>query len=371
MILEARYKNFKSMKNLTIFDMNAESICEFKDSILKWNRNKTDEYRIVPFKLLYGQNGSGKTSVMLGIDILKKVVSAGRIDIDLGESYESLVNCENKEAPISLGITFLYEEHVYSYDIEFTKDEVVKEKLSVNRFCLFQRNHMKLTMSKTNKSLEYLDEQRVSNLDVIERQFPKTRAKDLFVSQAFKSFIAPSIGYRISQYFEKHLFVYMNAREYLQEEREIENKKEVLEYLQEVNLNYAIETNIPLSNGVRSLMNFADLMFHAIKNNKVILLNEMDATFDPHRLIPLMSKLHDPSITNFESQLIFDTYNPVYLDKYFIRRDEISFVTNTEEGTTIRTLIEYANRENNYMRKYLSGEYETILSIDYNNLYQR
>ncbi len=39
MIIEIRYENYRSMKNKTVFDLRAESICEFRDSVLKWNRN--------------------------------------------------------------------------------------------------------------------------------------------------------------------------------------------------------------------------------------------------------------------------------------------------------------------------------------------
>lgn len=371
MLLEVRFENFRSMKKPTVFDLGAESICEFRDSIMKWNRNKTDEYRIVPMKLLYGQNSSGKSNLLLGIKIMQEIISAGRVDIPFSVPYEQLVHVGGKDKPISLGISFIYQDRVIAYDLCFNDKEVISEKLTVNRSVMYSRKGSKLDMAKTNKSVEYLDEQRIPSIEINEKQFKRYHGADIFLTRGFKSFIAPTLGGMIQYYIEKRLFVSMSAGETLLHPIALKNEKEVTAFLKSVNMKEPIDGSVPLASGTTRLINFADLLYSTIKTGGVLVMDELDTSLDPNRLIPLLSRLHDPKINKNETQLVFSTFNPVYLNKYFVRRDEITFVTSEPEGTSLKTLIEYANRENNYMRKYLKGEYNTIAPINYKTLFQR
>ncbi len=371
MILEMRYENFRSMKKPTVFDLSAESICEFRDSIMKWNRNKTDEYRIVPLKLLYGQNSSGKSNLLLGIQILKEIISAGRIDIPFSVPYEELVNAEGKDQPISLGVTFIHEERVIAYDVCFDTESVISEKLSVNRSVMFDRKGSKLNMAKTNKAVEYLDEQRIPSIEINEKQFKRYKGTDIFLTRGFKSLIAPTLGGMIQDYFEKRVFITMEAGNTLNHPLSLKNEKEVAAFLKSVNLKEPLDGSVPLATGTLRMVHFADMLYSALKEGGVLIMDDLDISLDPNRIIPLLSQLHDPKINKNETQLVFSTFNPVYLNKYFVRRDEITFVTKTKTGTKMKTLIEYANRENNYMRKYLKGEYDTIAPINFKALFKR
>lgn len=371
MLLEARYANFRSMKKPTVFDLSAESICEFRNSIMKWNRNKTDEYRIVPLKLLYGQNSSGKSNLFLGIKILQEIISAGRVDIPFSVPYEELVNAEGKDQPISLGASFIHNDRVIAYDVCFDRTTVISEKLSVNRSVMFERKGSKLNMAKTNKAVEYLDEQRIPSIEINEKQFKRYHGSDIFLTRGFKSLIAPTLAGMIQDYFENRLFISMNAANTLTHSLTVNNEKEVEAFLKSVNLKEPLDGSVPLASGTLRLIHFVDMLYTAIKEGGVLIMDDLDISMDPNRLIPLLSRLHDPKINKNETQLVFSTFNPVYLNKYFVRRDEITFVTKKKDGTALKTLIEYANRENNYMRKYLKGEYDTIAPINYKSLFKR
>lgn len=371
MLLEVRYENFRSMRKQTVFDLSAESICEFRDSIMKWNRNKTDEYRIVPLKLLYGQNASGKSNLLLGIQTLREIISAGRIDGSTSVPYEDLVHCKGKRKPIKLGVSFLYENRIIEYDLSFDKEKIHHESLSVNCFLLYRRKGNHLELAKTSKAMENFDDPKMSSLELNEKQFNKYCATDIFLTRGFKNFIAPTLAGLIQYYFEKQLSISVDSSNLLEHPIALENKKEVKELLDTLQIKEVLDGSIPLSKGTIHYVNFADLFFHKLAHGGVMVLDELDTSIDPHLLIPLLSKLHDPSINVHETQLIFATFNPVYLNKYFIRRDEITFVSKKEQGTELKGLIDYANRENNYMRKYLSGEYDTIAKIDYQSLVPR
>ncbi|MCI8540208.1 MAG: ATP-binding protein [Erysipelotrichaceae bacterium] len=371
MILEVRFENFRSMKKPTVFSLGAESICEFRNSIVKWNRNKTDEYRIVAMKLLYGQNSSGKSNLLLGIKILQEIIASGRIDQPFSVPYAQLVNAKGTDKPITLGISVVHDDKVIDYDICFDTKKVLKESLSVNRSVMFERKGNTLKMARTNKCVEYLDEQRVPSLEINEKQFKKYRCSDIFLTRGFKSFIAPTLGGKIQDYFEKRLFVAMDSAQALNHPLALRNEKEVSAFLKSVGMKECLDGSVPLAFGTQRFVNFVDLLYTAMKEGGTIVMDDLDASMDPNRMIPLLSMLHDPKINRNETQLVFSTFNPVYLNKYFIRRDEITFVSKEKDGTSLKTLIEYANRENNYMRKYLKGEYDTIAPLNFKTLYQR
>lgn len=371
MLLEVRYENFRSMRKATVFDLSAESICEFRDSIMKWNRNKTDEYRIVPLKLLYGQNASGKTNLLLGIQVLKEIISAGRIDGSTSIPYKDLVNQKGKRKPIKLGITFLYENRVIQYDLCFDKEKILSESLWINCMMLFRRKGNHLELAKTSKAMENFDDAKLSSLELNEKQFHRYSPSDIFLTRGFKNFIAPTLATLIQTYVEERLLISLSTQSLLHHKVMLNNKEEVSKLLKNLNMEDALHDNVPQSQGTICFLNFADLFFTMLKEGGVLILDEMDASIDPNRAIPLLSMIHDPSINVHETQLIFTTFNPMYLNKYFLRRDEVSFVSKDEDGTKIKSLIAYANRENNYMRKYLKGEYETIAEIDERLLYPR
>lgn len=371
MLLEVFYENFRSMKKATKFDLSAESICEFRDSIMRWNRNKTDEYRIVPLKILYGQNASGKSNLLLGIKILQEIISAGRVDVPLSVPYEQLVYYKGKRKPIKLGVTLIHENRVIEYHLSFDKERIHSESLSVNCFMLFQRKGNQLELAKTSKAIENFDEPRISSLELNEKQFDKYCESDIFLTRGFKNFIAPTLARLIQDFFEKFLLVSLNSPADFSPAFDLQNKQEVLDCLTSLRVDDSLDGVRPLSQGMLRFIHFVDLFYTKIKEGGVLILDELDVSIDPNLLIPLLSKLHDPKINCNKTQVIFTTFNSVYLNKYFIRRDEVTFVSKKEDATVLKSLIDYANRENNYMRKYLSGEYDTIAVIDYHSLVQR
>lgn len=363
MIIEMRYENYRSIKNKTVFDLKAESICEFRDSVLKWNRNKTDEYHVLPLKIVYGQHESGKTNLFYGIQTLKELILTGTLSLSITNSYAELAHMDQGKKPVSLGITFLCNNKLISYDISFTQKEIVYEELQVNCCKIFERHNRNVKLSKTNKAMEYMDETRASSLEVNEKQSNPYSTNLLYLTTGLRSFIAPSLVGEIQDYFYKKIFISLNTYDLLSQNLHFENYKEIECLLKELHMEEALLQKKPLSNGMIRFINLADLVFKAIKQNATLILDGMCDGLNPTMVMPLLMHLHDKS--NNRAQVIFNTHNPVYLEKQFIRRDEITFITRENEITSLKSLLDYANRENNYLRKYLSGDYGTIPVVNF------
>ena len=61
MLCQFTFKNFKSYKNETVFDMQAVSSQGFTDSLLK---NGDDSKTYLPVSVIYGPNAGGKSTVL-------------------------------------------------------------------------------------------------------------------------------------------------------------------------------------------------------------------------------------------------------------------------------------------------------------------
>lgn len=370
-----RFENFRSFKERTVFKMEAESICEFKDSIIKWNRNKTDEFRVVPLHIMYGQNASGKSNVLLGIALMKDLIEKGSLNRELCLDLKDAPYLKDKvsaKKPTTLGIEFVCNAKVFDYEITFQcleKPVILHEVLFVNRSKLFERNKRGITLAKNNKAVEYFDEKRISNLEINEKQCADYDEQDLYLNIGFKCFIATALVNEMRSFFLDHMFIYMDSNCLLESFDHLKHKKEVKQYLQSIDFDHPLDGSCPLSVGTHKFIMLCDLLFEAMDKGHMVLIDEMDNSINPNLIIQLVYMFHDRNLNKNDAQLIFNTHNPLYLDKNLIRRDEITFVTMKENGTELKSLIEYANRENNYLRKYIGGEYETIPVIDFDKLY--
>lgn len=359
MLCEIRYQNFLSIKTPQILQLQAECLCEFHNSILEWTRLKTDVYRGVPVKILYGKSGSGKSNLLKGIQVIKNLIINGRMEEE--SSYESYIY-QGEEA-FSLGITFVYDDKVFSYDIACEKNRVVFEKLFVNKTCLFTREKQELQLYHGLKSIQ-IEGKRTVSFSLVKELFYESNPKELFLMNLFKTTLGVSFSEIIRDYMQNQLIFLdvlkaKNTWEYEQDIYHLLKKHEIV-----------IDQNYELSTGMKRYFTIINQIMQCCKCGGTIIIDEMDLGIDPQWMKVIFSYLHNPNKNIGGVQLVFATYQPSYLDKNVIRRDEVIFVSK-EEATTLEQLLHYAKRVNNYMRKYMNGEYGGIHILDYKKLYPK
>lgn len=115
------------------------------------------------------------------------------------------------------------------------------------------------------------------------------------------------------------------------------------------------------------------ILVYAIKNNLLLIIDELDSKFHSDLLNLIIKKFHDPAINNTEAQLIFTSHNTVLLDKK-LRRDQVLFVEKNEFGEsslrpmhTNKTPIRIdASIEKDYRKGKLGGVSKKMRNIDPN-----
>ena len=60
MICQFSFKNFMSYKNEVAFDLQAATLPEFADSVIKFEKASS----LLPVSVIYGPNGGGKTNLL-------------------------------------------------------------------------------------------------------------------------------------------------------------------------------------------------------------------------------------------------------------------------------------------------------------------
>ncbi|MCL2217852.1 MAG: AAA family ATPase [Defluviitaleaceae bacterium] len=87
MLCQFVFKNFKSYRDETIFDLQSESISEHADTLLS---SEQDNATFLPVSVIYGPNGGGKSGIL---EALKALVVRVR---------NPIVDCSHKEKQKSL-----------------------------------------------------------------------------------------------------------------------------------------------------------------------------------------------------------------------------------------------------------------------------
>ena len=71
MLCQFSFKNYLSYKNETTFDLQAENLSEFKDSIIPFE----EVSNLLPISVIYGPNGGGKTNLLQALSCLISTVT--------------------------------------------------------------------------------------------------------------------------------------------------------------------------------------------------------------------------------------------------------------------------------------------------------
>jgi len=136
----------------------------------------------------------------------------------------------------------------------------------------------------------------------------------------------------------------------------------------------AIPAEIFESYGTIRFMNLFPLVIHTLATGGTLIADEFDASIHPMALMSIINLFHNDEINTQHAQLVFNTHNPIFLNKNLFRRDEIKFVERDESthGSTLYALSDFGvvgkngvRKSNDYMKNYFVDRYGAIKNIDF------
>ena len=135
MLCQFSFKNFMSYKDETTFDLQAESLNEFEDSIISFN----DVSDLLPVSVIYGPNGGGKTNLLQALACLISIVTKpiedlkkNRVSFILQQVSPCVpfsMDLNSKDEPTEFNIYFRVRENEFRYYIAIHNDIIVSEVL--------------------------------------------------------------------------------------------------------------------------------------------------------------------------------------------------------------------------------------------------
>ncbi len=402
MVLEIRLSNFFSIKDEIVLDFRAASLKSQNVVALSDNVFKHEDEDILKTIAIYGANASGKSNIIKAIRFCHSLV------------FQSHGNNENSvfpfqpfkfagfdHKPSSYFIRFVSEGIEYEYSFLLTRQRILAESLFyypkgriTKIFTRDERN------GKSKKDKYTFGDQIKRPLDVAE----STSDKTLFISRA--SQMDRQIAKEIFNYFHRNFILeYQGFGVSAVESLSNQNKLQLLEALKIADsdiVDFKIKvlkkpgknfnadlTNLTLtvedvvqdhleiktyhrsapnvvfdflmeeSQGTIKLFFIMLTLLDVIKNNKVLLIDEIEDSLHP-KIIEYIFKMFR---AGEKAQLLCTTHNTLFLDLKEFRKDQIYFSNKREDASTdLYSLYDYKDfRDTMDLEKaYLQGRFDAV-----------
>jgi len=418
MLLEYNFKNYKSFRDFNSLSMiGIKSFKEHEpDKIIKLEKDK-----ILKTAVIYGNNASGKSNLVKGLQSMKELVKSSFRDalLEKDSSFQTekfLLNTETEEAASFFEVIFIHKNVKYKYGFEVGSNTIIKEWLyytTTKETPLFIRENDKYRINKTSfkegLNLEKKTRNNVLFLSLVAQFNGEISNKiiEWFNNINFISGIHDK-GYGLytinklknDTKFNKWLSLILNHLEIsnitIEEvdfnEEELESvvektddkklkdfiialnklkgdktkKIQISTWHKKYDNNNLLVDTIPFdfenqeSEGTKKFINLLGPWYDTLKNGKILIVDELDSRLHTQLTKNLIELFH--KYNNNSSQLIFTSHDVNLLDKDIFRRDQIWFIEKDQFGASqLYSLADFkaesVRKTSSFSKNYLNGKY--------------
>ncbi len=424
-------KNFKSFRDGFDFSMKPEKrMNELKDTILKENVPNFDEEALAA-SVIYGPNASGKTSVVNAMSCLRQMVLRGNIQDSIGDlSGDRVSNCmitgpfafSDEIAPVEFDVTFTHNGIKYRYVLAMVlglfQDEsaeryICQEQLYVNDELIFDRNKDQVAELRLNSVSNFLNVgYEIGTEDNTRRLMSNNLAPDsLLLTTDFNSFCSKKLVREINSWFKEQFIIFnqpITESYYLKNkinsehdlinnyinriakeagiigssfayvtDNETKSTKLISLFRRNEDKLFGMDASAVESAGTLRLISVIPVIIAALKSGSVLVMDELDASLHPMITMNLITLFHNSKVNQKKAQLIFNTQNPIYLNNWLLRRDEIKFVERDKRtmSSSLYALSDFrakgrvsVRNTSDYMKNYFACRYGAIEDIDFTDI---
>ena len=391
MLCQFTVKNYKSIRDEVTFDMQAASIFEHKDKIIK----DIDGQVFLPISAIYGPNGGGKSNVLEALHILDSKIlrplcaTCDKKDCDYRVKKIPIepfaFSKESHESPTEFEVFFRTKLAEYRYILHVKKDEVIYESLdrvkvdTGRRSALFVRDgkvvNLKGALGKFQISEDLSDTlPLLSYLGITYKK--NTVINDVINwfedSIDFLNYGSPLQELRtaIAKSEEVKTLVLDMIREMdmdIEDFRIVEKDNDRIEVFTEHKVD-GIITELSLSeesSGTKKLFGLLPFIAKSLIFGTTLVIDELDAKIHPVLLRYIIEMFTDMNVNKKGAQLIFTSHDLSTMNKDVFRRDEIWFAAKGNgQDSQLYSLVEFKNdkgesvrKDAKYDKQYLEGKY--------------
>ncbi len=419
MLIQFRFKNFKSFKDDTILDLSATKITEYSDRVIQIGAEK-----ILPTAAIYGANASGKSNVIeafryMTTYVMESFAYGGEIDGKKSKTRKPrltpfLFDTTSKDSESSFEIYFITSEEngckSYNYGFTLNQNGVVEEwlnskaKTAREYKSIFYRNGNELDLSGLPGKMQDIikvslyDEalivslgakQRISKLKMIRDWFYNVNFANFgnLFENAFLSSLIPE-GFADDKAVQKKVIDYFAAFDPSIigfNVEVIKNDDEDVEHVKIDAIHHVIgseETaSIPLqdeSDGTLKMFALYPALQDILNTGSVLFVDELNARLHPLLVRGFLVMFLNPETNPKHAQIVFTTHDSWQLSNNLLRRDEIWFTEKSSSGvSTLYSLADFIDddgskirKDESYEKNYLLGKYGAIPTLKYFDMFK-
>ncbi len=411
MLIYFKVGNFKSIKEPVVINFTASSISEHRDT----NVSETKRHSLLRTALLYGHNASGKSKLLDAVVVMRWIILYSAAETQAGEPFPIepfLLDQETATQPSFFEASFCLADQTYRYGFEADSTQIQEEWL----FEVKGNDEIPLFLRRRDEV--QTDPRRFENATGLEKRM---RNNALFLSVASQWNVQKAE--QILNWFRTINIVSSNDNDYYKRTtldlmKNAEMAAEVMEFIRRADVGIDAIAIGPLntnknrrlpetfnlndlsgleaeelpdvftshqqfdakgnltgnvqfvmerqeSKGTVKFFNLIGLFIRAIKENRLVIVDEIDARF--HSLLTkAIIRLFNSGKDGCTAQLLAATHDTALLDRDLLRRDQIWFVEKNKYGASkLTSLAEYkVRKEAPYDKNYLEGRFGAIPFIE-------
>lgn len=389
MLCQFTFKNYKSYKNETTIEMQAENISEFKETLLK---SPKDGKKFLPVSVIYGPNAGGKSNALEALVSLIGSVIAPVIFVKGGTKIDNIPIVpykftSNPRETTDFEIFYRINKNEYRYNISFLGEEIYYEALYIltenakKPTKIFVRNKNKIEVG------EELKKEKVNinnNINMPFLSFLAISYNIKTINIAIQFFLSTSLLNCSDDNFENILMHFMFEDPKIKEEflkllkiMDIDIIDYRVEKLPDVKDGIKLFTKHRVNNeeyelnlyeeskGTQKLFALLPRIIISLKNGNLTVIDEMDAKLHPKLIQYIIELYKDKEINKKGAQLIITSHDLTTMTKDVFRRDEILFAAKDRENSSdIYSLYEirdtngqHISTKTAYNKQYMEGRY--------------
>ncbi len=419
MLIQFRFKNFKSFKDDTILDLSATKITEYSSRVIQAGAEK-----ILPTAAIFGANASGKSNVIeafryMTTYVIESFAYGGEIDDKKSKTRKPrltpfLFDTAGKDAESSFEVYFIISEEnnykSYNYGFTLNQNGVAEEwlnskaKTAREYKSIFYRNGNELDLSGLPGKMQDIikvslyDEtlivslgakQRISRLKMIRDWFYNVNFANFGnpFENAFLSSLIPE-GFADDKAVQKKVIEYFAAFDPSIIGFNVEVIKGDDEDAERVRIDAvhhvagSDETvSIPLqdeSDGTLKMFALYPVLQDTLNTGSVLFVDELSARLHPLLVRGFLIMFLNPETNPNHAQLVFTTHDSWQLSNNLLRRDEIWFTEKDSSGVSaLYSLADFIDddgakirKDESYEKNYLLGKYGAIPTLKYFDMFK-
>lgn len=428
MLIEFRFKNYRSFRDEATLSMEATGLSSFKNSLIPL----TSTVKLLPACAIYGKNGGGKSNVIrafwLAVQFIRNAQRTQHERAVIPVNPFSL-NDYSKDEPTEFDFVYTVNGIKYWYGFSATREKVFSEYLyhapKGQKALIFNRTgqEFSFTEEKTKRSMigeMVAENQLFFSVACTMNDAPCVAAMRWFRDQVYFSRDYSDIPRQLLEYSEdknmlKAISDYAKAADLGIQDMQFEfDSKELkdddslpkdipdgiktalvqfMHVLSETSNNGEMRLKMgevtakashqgqtkdgkkasylidlaDESDGTRKLMGLAPAIESALRTGGILLVDELERELHPKLVNYIIAKFQSKTANPNGAQIVFTTHNTELMNLELLRKDQIYFVDKQDKdgASELYSITEFATRTTDNIRKgYLVGKYGATPDID-------